>query len=53
MNIEKIGDSEKLQTLLNMRIAIDDLRYSINCNTTEYFNEDDLILLLRSFVQIY
>lgn len=53
MKLKEIKDNDMLQTLISISIAINDFRYAINCKTTEYYDEDDLILLLRSFVQIY
>lgn len=47
-NLKEIQDSEELLTLLHIEIAIADLQHSIECNATE----DDLIVLLRSFVAV-
>ena len=51
-SINEVQNSEELITLLHIEIAIADLQHSIECNATDYYNEDDLIVLLRSFVAV-
>lgn len=51
-DVKELQESEELLTLFHIEIAIADLQHSIECNATDYYNEDDLIVLLRSFVAV-